>query len=570
MAFKKTKRLWLVNFALTFVGKKQLKRVNKVAKDCKKAAGQTLRAILNYAKDTEWGKAHNFARILQAATDEELYARWQENVPPSEYEDYRPFVERHKHGEQNILFPGKPKMYATTSGTTNEPKWIPVTNEYYDNVYSKMTHLWLYTFLLRRPDSTEGPTVSIVGKAIEGYAPDGTVYGSVSGVTRRDIPKFLSHIHSAPAEVFDISDYTARYYTIMRIAIEQNVHIIITANPSTIVEMQNNVNRFFDSYVKDIETGTLNADLKIPDSIRAALAPRFKPNPERARELKELKAKYTNVLPKHYWPQMRILTTWKLGNVKIYMEKFKDSFPSDMCYQEFSYFSSECRTGLVLDESDSTVLFPHFHYFEFVEESEVGTSERHFKQIFELEKGKRYSIFITTFAGLYRYDMNDLITVTGFYGTIPKIEFVQKINGIVSMTGEKLHERQFIEAVEDAQKTTGMKTRFFVGFAVLSESRYYFYYEFDSADVTKSQAAKFNSEVDAALKKVNIEYEAKRDSFRVKDPAVRILTQDSFESFKKACLERGFRDGQFKLNLLMQDETRRAIFNTLVRSDLKR
>ena len=561
----KTKNVAFINFALGMAGRIHLSKVKKASKNCKKASENTLRGILEYAKDTEWGKAHHFAEILKAESYEELVNLWQKNVPPQDYEDLRPFVERHKNGEENVLFPGKPKMYATTSGTTNEPKWIPITNEYYDNVYSKMTNIWLYTFLMHRPHCFEGPAISIVGKAIEGAAPDGTVYGSVSGVTRRDIPDFVKPIHSAPADVFDIKDYTARYYTIMRIGIEQNVHIIITANPSTIVEMQNNVNQFFDDYCNDIEKGTLNEKLDISPEIRAALQPVFHPNPERAAELRALKAKYGQVLPKHYWPDMQILTTWKCGNTSVYMEKFKNSFPEKMLYQEFSYFSSECRTGLVLNGKNDTVLFPHMHYFEFVKEEEIDSPEKHFLQINEVEVGKRYSIYVTTYAGLYRYNMNDLIEVTGHYGTIPTIQFIQKINGIISMTGEKIHERQFIEAVHLAEGETGIKTKFFVGFADIQNSVYDFYYEFENQALAEDDVKKFNATVDKKLMEINCEYEAKRDSLRIAEPIPFVLQKDSFETYKERCILAGARDGQFKLNLLMQDEKRHAMFKDLVR-----
>ena len=173
---KKTKNVAFINFALGMAGRIHLSKVKKASKNCKKASETTLRGILEYAKDTEWGKAHNFSEILAASTPEELYSRWQKNVPPQDYEDLRPFVERHKNGEENVLFPGKPKMYATTSGTTNTPKWIPITNEYYDNVYSKMTNIWLYTFLMHRPKCFEGPAISIVGKAI--YTINGETYSS--------------------------------------------------------------------------------------------------------------------------------------------------------------------------------------------------------------------------------------------------------------------------------------------------------------------------------------------------------------------------------------------------------
>ncbi|MBO5137788.1 MAG: GH3 auxin-responsive promoter family protein [Spirochaetaceae bacterium] len=554
-----------IKFLLGVAGKIQKSKLDKASKNVAKEQEQTLRRILEYAKDSEWGKSHNFAEILAADTKEELYKRWQKNVPPTDYEDIRDLVERHKNGEENLLFPGKPMMYATTSGTTKEPKWIPITNEYYNNAYSKMSKLWLHSFQMHRPKVFENVCTSIVGKDIEGAAPDGTVYGSVSGVTRRDCPEFIKGLYAEDSSVFSISDYKARYYTIMRTGVEKDVHLLVTANPSTIVEMQNNVNEFFDDYVKDIENGTLKADLKIDDEIRKKIEPRFSPNPARAAELRELKAKYGTVLPKHYWPNIQVLTTWKCGNTQVYMEKFKDSFPKDMLHQEFGYFASECRAGLVMNGGDDTVLFPHMHYFEFISAEDLDNPNPQFLQLEELEKGKRYCIYVTTLAGLYRYNMNDLVEVTGFYGTIPTIQFIQKVNGIISMTGEKLHERQFIEAVHETEKETNLVTKFFVGFADIENSNYQFYYEFADQSVTQEQAEEFTKKVDANLKKFNNEYEAKRASFRVKDPVTHLLQKESFETFKKRSIDQGARDGQFKMNLLMQDEKRHAMFKDLVR-----
>ena len=97
----RTKKVWLINFALGFAGKIQYKKVIKASKDCKKASMATLRGILDYAKDTEWGRQHKFSEILAAENDDELVARYQKNVPVTDYEVIRPLIERHKNGEEN-------------------------------------------------------------------------------------------------------------------------------------------------------------------------------------------------------------------------------------------------------------------------------------------------------------------------------------------------------------------------------------------------------------------------------------------------------------------------------------
>lgn len=552
------------NFLLGMAGGIQYLKLKSVSRNPRRTSEQTLRGILNYAKDTVYGREHHFAEILAAKDDKELYALYQQYVPAQEYEALRPYVERHKNGEANVLFPGKPIMYATTSGTTKEPKWVPITDVYLNSVYGKMTKVWLFNFIKNRPKVFTGKIVSIVGKVIEGYAPDGTVFGSVSGVTQRDCPKFVKKLYASPADVFSITDYNARYYAIMRMGIERNITLIVTANPSTIVEMQNNVNEFYDQYVDDIEHGTLNKDLNISPEIRAAIQPYLKPNPERAAELRALKQKYGTVLPKHYWPNLQILNTWKCGNTKVYVDKFQHSFPEQMLHQEFGYFSSECRFGLVLDDTNNTVLFPHFHYYEFIEEHDLENEHPHFLQLHELEQGKRYCPFVTTYAGLYRYNMNDLVEVGPNFENTPTVHMIQKVNGIVTMTGEKLHERQFIEAVHAAEKELQMPVKFFVGFADLSISAYHFYYEFENLATTQQQAEQFTQKVDQVLQQSNIEYKAKRESFRVKDPVTHRLQRESFEHFKAQCIAEGARDGQFKMNLLMQDEKRHAKFKTLV------
>lgn len=218
-----------------------------------------------------------------------------------------------------------------------------------------------------------------------------------------------------------------------------------------------------------------------------------------------------------------------------------------------------------MNGKSDTVLFPHMNYFEFISDQDLENPNPKFLQLHELELGKRYCIYVTTFAGLYRYNMNDMIEVTGFYGTTPTIQFIQKINGIISLTGEKLHERQFIEAVRQAEKETNLPTKFFVGFADIEQSTYHFYYEFADTSIDQAKAEEFTKVVDKNLKALNVEYLAKRDSFRVKDPITHLLQNESFETYKKRCIENGSRDGQFKLNLLMQDEKRHAMFKDLIK-----
>ncbi|MBR1809935.1 MAG: GH3 auxin-responsive promoter family protein [Paludibacteraceae bacterium] len=560
----KTDNSLIPNILLRLAGGQQYRELKRACRNPRKAQELTLRSILAYAKDTVYGKEHHFDEILQAKTAEELFISYQNNVKATDYEQLREYVERHKQGEENVLFPGRPRMYATTSGTTKQPKWIPLTQVYLKNVYQKMTYLWLYNYIRHKRKTFAGKVVFVVSTAEEGYAPDGTVYGAVSGVLQKDAPELIREHYASVPEIFEIKDYAARYYALMRISVEQYVTLVIMPNPSSVIEMQNTLTEHFEAICDDIEKGTISDEFDIPDNIRNSLLSYITPNPERAQELRALKAEYGEVLPKHYWPDVQMLSTWKCGNTQIYADKIKDWFPADCFYQELGYFATECRFGLVIDDTLNSVLFPHYHYYEFVEESEIGNPDASFLQLDELVEGKRYCPYVTTFSGLYRYNMSDLVEVGPSFKNTPTVHMVQKVNGIVSMTGEKLYEGQYIEAVRTAEKQLKMKTRFFVGFADISSMAYQFYYEFVNQKTTQAAAERFSKRVDEILQRINIEYKAKRESFRLKEPRTHRLGKDSFYRFKKKSIADGTgRDGQFKVNLLMQDDKRKAKFDQL-------
>lgn len=561
---------WLINFMLMLVGGSQTLRLRFWSRKPRHTAEKTLRDILTISRDTVYGKEHHFDRILSATSAEDLFRLYRLYVPVNDsYETLRPYVERHKHGEENVLFPGKPDMYATTSGTTSEPKWIPMTHKYLKDVYGKMSHIWTWNFVKHRSRIFGGRIFTTVGKECEGYAPDGTLFGSVSGVLVRDIPQIIKKHYTAPASVMAIPDYGTRNYVLMRLALQyRDVTLWATANPSTILELLRALNENTEQMINDIEKGTISEDVDIPYEIRSELDAYVAPHPERAAELRQILAEKGHLYPKDFWPWLQYLSTWKCGNTKIYMDKYMDQFNWDKTfYQELGYIATECRFGFSLDDTNESVLFPQFHYYEFVEESELDSPHKHFLQIDELELGKRYCAYVTTYSGLFRYNMNDLVEVGGFYKNTPTVHMISKVNGIVSMTGEKLYEPQFMDAVHQAEAETGIKTKFFVGFAEVEESKYHFYFEFQDEKINQEQAETFTKVVDEKLQHINVEYESKRQSFRLHAPETHILLSNAYARFKAACLKDGFRDGQFKFNLLMQDEKRRSKFNLIQRME---
>lgn len=555
----------VVNTLLGIAGGWEYLAFRRAAAHPRRSAAKTLRRILSYARDSVYGKEHDFAWILQAKDADELFRRYQEKVPAQEYSNLEPYIERHKSGEADVLFPGKPVIYSTTSGTTAQPKWIPVTMKSYTDVVRRRMKAWLFLLIKKRPLTFSGSAFSIVGKTVEGHAPDGTPFGAVSGYFQGHIPAFIRNLYSFPACVFSISDYNARYYVMMRLGIEQDVTILASANPSTIVELQKNVNKYLDEYLKDIENGTISDIVPIEPEIRARLEPLVKPNPRRAARLRALKQAKGELLIKDYWPRFQLITTWKCGNTRIYLDEVSRMLPKQTAWLEFSYYSSECDSGLVMDDGVDTCVGTHLHYLEFVAEEELGTPNPRFFQIYELEQGRRYCPFVTTYSGLYRYNMNDVVEVGGKFRGIPTFHLVGKTGGVVSITGEKLSENQFFTAVKKAARDCAVAVPFFVGFLDLERKGYCFYYEF-AKDVSEGELNSFNETVDSNLKALNMEYASKRDSLRLGLPEAFVLQPDAFRRFKARMTADGARDGQFKLNLLSQDSMRQQRFRELVKA----
>src|SRR5207244_46636 len=120
-----------------------------------------------------------------------------------------------------------------------------------------------------------------------------------------------------------------------------------------------------------------------------------------------------------------------------------------------------------------------------------------------------------TSAGLYRYDINDVVRVVDFYHDTPVIEFVRKGQGISSITGEKLTESQVTAAVLETVKRYGFHIEHFTACVEWGEPpRYAFYAELGD-EMGPEECRQFLRATDRALFAQNVEYESKRESQRL-------------------------------------------------------
>lgn len=533
---------WLVSKMITLVGKRSLNKIKKATHDPKKHQQIFLDQLIEDNKNTVFGKDHQFGNIKS-------YEDYKKNVPIREYNDFSAYIEQLKNGGEDILFPGRPYMYNTSSGTTDKPKLIPISKAFKKQL-SNFNKLWLYSILQQNPDIFDGRSLTSIGKAIEGFVDDGTAIGSISGNSFKTMPKPIVQTHSSIYPLFAIDDYELRYYAISRNALEHDITLSICASIANMIRYHQTILNNFDEMVEEIRTGTMKAEVLAalsPEDKKSVMA-RITPNPERAQELIALKAKYQDdLLPKHYWPNLQVINAWVQGNFAILVKKLKEHFPVTTVIRSFGYQASEGRFGISLDNHwNYSLLIPTQYFYEFIPVDNRDDANPPVKLYHELELNERYYVIISNTSGLYRYDMNDIIEVVGFYNQCPLIHFVQKGAGIVNIMGEKLSEEQVIAATHQTAQEKGLTLKNFVMYGDYQTFKYEFYAEF-SVKITPEEGQDFIKSVDEKLMATNIEYESKRLSKRLALPEFIQLPEDSYQIIKQTLVERKLaKDGQYK------------------------
>ena len=511
------------------------------------------KAIIAKNQDSKFGRDHNFKGLHG-------YYRFRKQVPICSYDYLRPYIYAAFNGEPNQLTTHDPVFYAMTSGTTGTPKYIPVTRE---NKKAKASLLQLYFLhiLKDHPTAFDGRILALVSPEGEEFSPTGVPAGSESGHGFKNAPVLIKQLVAAPYEAFAIKDYEAKYYSLVRAAANYDVSLIYTVNPSTVLILADRLGHHTERIIRDIHDGTLSEDFPIPEDMRDAFSGLTKRNEARAQFLEAAADKNNGVLlPKHVWPNLSVICCWKGGSLKMYLDRFPEYFSKETAVRDVGFFASEMRASVPLDDVGSDgVLAIGTNCYEFYPADAPGPATGDSLLTFdELEVGKQYYIYITTSSGLYRYDMNDIIEVTGMYHKVPKIRFVQKGKGVISFTGEKLYEHQVITAVNNALGSSAVNNEFIAAVGC-SEGRdtpqYKFLIEF-SEPLSDESLKVLANRIDKELGKTNIEYEAKRKSHRLEPLVLCAVAANEFDAYRRREVEdKGRTDGQFKILKLTKDES---------------
>ena len=533
---------------------RSLRHFNALCRTPVQAQDDLLRQILETNADTEFGRRHGFGAIRS-------FGAFQERVPLSAYEDLEPYITAEMQGRPNQLTKEPPVLFTTTSGTTGNRKYIPMTRQGKRDK-SHLTWLWLCGMYRDHPGIVGGRILSVVSPEVESHAPA----ASRSGRVRARLPHHARtgevDLHR-PYGVFAIEDYEAKYYTLLRLAAGQDISCIATVNPSTIVLLADRLARHSESIIRDVRDGSLSSSSRAPRASELA-APATRPGARPASGAGG--GAGDGVLrPGLAWPELAAIGCWKGGTVGAYLAKFDTLFPQRPPVRDLGYYATELRGSVPLsDDGDAGTTAVGTNVLEFHPAAEDRKPEgRELLRVEQLQVGQRYFVYVTNASGLYRYEMNDIVEVAGHHGRTPLLRFIQKGKGVVSFTGEKLYETQVIAAVDKALATLRGRYHFIAAVAELVDGttpRLIFLIEFDDP-ITDQDGSALVDRLDAALGEENDEYLTKRRSLRYGAPVIRIVRPGEFDRYRRRMVETGQRaDGQFKVLRLTSDTSFAAEF----------
>jgi len=482
-----------------------------------------LREILHRQVDTVFGRKYSFNRI-------QSYDDYRSALPVHGYEDLRPYIDEQDRRREPVLTVEQPIQFAQTSGTTGQPKFIPICLHTRASI---ATYQGLFTFAQYQgvSDIFDGYILVLSGQSVEGYLPTGTPYGSMSGLLFEGLPPPIRRKDVLPPHVRAMTDVKAKYWHIAARALaEPTLSVMAAPNPTTVLKLMEVIR----GHYWDLLDVLSSRNGEVEGVPRAS-----------ARRLAELKA-YGNHQEKltitDLWPDVKAVITWTGGNCGVLIPRLKLLLPKTTALIEMGYLSSECLGSLNVDVVNNRCI-PTFqdNVFEFVPLSDWECENHNTFLLDEVEVGGKYQLVVTTPAGLYRYAMNDIVEVTGRFNGTPTIRFVQKGKGVTNITGEKLYEHHVTTAVEAVCAHGGLRSDFYIMLADVEAQRYTLYLESPVPTVD------VDAGVERAIAELNVEFKAKRESGRLHSLVVRYLCPGTSDAYRNHCLALGQRDSQFKL-----------------------
>ena len=505
-----------------------------------------LERLLAGAAETAFGRRYGLAG---ARTVEDL----RRALPIAGYERAQPYIERVMGGETEALFPRGTRlhMFAMTSGTTGTPKHVPVTDATLKS-YREGWHVWGIHALDDHVDAFGAKILQIASPMDERLTPSGIPAGAMSGFTAAAQRGLVRRAYVMPPEAAYAGDTATKYYLACRLGLMNRRVLPITANPSTFLGLAKAMDRRKEELLEDLADGTLSPDVALDAGPRRRIAERLRPMRERARELEAAVRVSGRLYPKDAW-ELPLIGTWKGGTLSLYLREMP-VYWGDAPVRDIGLIASEGRFSIPLQTRGSAgALEVTGTFYEFVPEEEIRSKQPAALLAHEVDVGRRYFLILTTPGGLFRYDIGDLVQVVGRLGQAPIIEFLNKGQHVANLTGEKLTEFQVVTAVNACVARLGLEVRNYC-LAPTWEAVPYYSLLVEEDEAPAARGVEFASAVDLALRELNMEYQAKRRSERLRGVRVKTVPAGTWQAFdQREIAARSGRVEQYKHKFLVNE-----------------
>lgn len=360
-----------------------------------------LKDLVHSAKKTEWGILHDYSEIA-SITD------FAKKVPITDYEILKSWIERMIAGEKNILWPGRVKWFAKSSGTTNDKsKFIPVSDESLKKCHYKSAIDVFAHYIKSNPDTKilKGKNLTIGGSHKVSHLNSFTRTGDLSAVMLQNLPYLSRFLNVPKSEIALIPDFEEKIEKIIQSTIKENI-TSFSGVPSWFLVLIKNV----------LEVTGKNNLLEV-------------------------------------WPNLEIFAHGGI-NFEPYREQYEKLIPSSNMHYMNTYNASEGFFGLQneLDEDDLLLLLDNGIYYEFIPMEEFLKEDKKAIPLSEVETGINYAMVISTNGGLWRYVIGDTIKFTKKYPF--KFKITGRTKHFINAFGEELIIDNAVKGLQKACKET--------------------------------------------------------------------------------------------------------------------
>ncbi len=515
-------------------------------------AGTQQNLLLNLLRrnaQTEFGRRYGFAG-LHSVSD------FQACVPLTTYDDYAEAIQRLGAGQAGVLTHEPVRLLEPTSGSTAASKYIPYTASLKAD-FQRAIAPWIVNLFSHRPGLLLGQaywSVSPVTRPNE-RTPGGLPIGFeddseyLSGWQRH----LLHAVLAVPSLVRLIDNMeTFRYVTLLFLLRSRSLTLISVWNPTFLTLLVARLPEWHARLSADIAAGTFSPPAPLPPDLHTRLLAFNRPNPRRAGEIRAIFQAEETAAEIHLrlWPHLRLISCWADAQAARHISPLARLFPQAQI-QGKGLLATEGFVSFPVMGLEGAALAIRSHFFEFLPLEEnvsdaLSLASAHKTPLLahQLQLGGSYAVILTTGGGLYRYQLHDVVQVTGFWGDCPLLRFVGKEAYISDWFGEKLNERHVRRALDDLLARYNLQPTFamLAGDDELGRPAYTLFIETAAPDTT---LLALGLDLEAALQE-NYHYRYCRELGQLEAVRLFRIDREAAQAYLSACQVHGQRPGDIK------------------------